>query len=164
MSENIFSTSYINKGDAFVDLCFHSQHFKPFFVLSQHDPQDSKKYIINKQIIEGQIECDCFKDHCIQTNSHRIMLIGYRLVGKIKSYLDIWGPHGKISSCEEECRQIFPCDKPVGTLLCNLNLPRKRDGKNTIYLFISTNVSNIPRHESKTTDGNMYPNFEYWVK
>ena len=77
------------------------------------------------------------------SNSYRIMLIGYRLVGKIKSYLDIWGPHGKISSCEEECRQIFPCDKPVGTLLCNLNLPRKRDGKNTIYLSISTSKNQM---------------------
>ena len=123
--------------------------------------KDSKKYFINKQIIEGQAEYDCFKRSLYSnhdSNSYRIMLIGYRLVGKIKSYLDIWGPHGKISSCEEECRQIFPCDKPVGTLLCNLNLPRKRDGKNTIYLSISTSkyVLNIPYiwHESKISDEN----------
>ena len=105
-----------------------------------------QKYFINKQIIEGQAEHDCFKRSLYSnhdSNSYRIMLIGYRLVGKIKSYLDIWGPHGKISSCEEECRQIFPCDKPVGTLLCNLNLPRKRDGKNTIYLSISTSKNQI---------------------
>ena len=84
------------------------------------------------------------------SNSHRIMLIGYKLVGKIKSYLDIWGPHGKISSCEEECRQIFSCDKPVGTLLCNLNLPRKRDGKNTIYLFISTSKKQMFHRSAMT--------------
>ena len=43
----------------------------------------------------------------------------------------------------KKCRQIFPCDKPVGTLLCNFNLPKKRDGKNTIYLPISTSKKQI---------------------